>query len=75
MGADEAFAIIRAILFLARHLDLMRKYPDQIGPNVKANVEEGLVRPCLRGDARRPPGDIAAGGDATRMACRSGCRS
>ena len=40
-GADEAFAIIRAMLFLARHLELMRKHPDQIGPNVKANIEEG----------------------------------
>ena len=41
-GADEAFATIRAIGFLGRHLELLRKYPDQIGPNVKANIEEGL---------------------------------
>jgi amidase len=41
-GSDDAFAIIRAMLFLGRHLELMREYPDQIGPNVKANVEEGL---------------------------------
>ena len=41
-GADEAFATIRALVFLGRHLDLLRKYPDQIGPNVKANIEEGL---------------------------------
>ena len=41
-GADEAFATIRALGFLGRHRDLLRKYPDQIGPNVKANIEEGL---------------------------------
>ena len=26
-GADEAFATIRAIVFLGRHLELLRKYP------------------------------------------------
>ena len=41
-GADEAFATIRAMVFLGRHLELLRKYPDQIGPNVRANIEEGL---------------------------------
>jgi Asp-tRNA(Asn)/Glu-tRNA(Gln) amidotransferase A subunit family amidase len=41
-GADEAFATIRAMVFLGRHLELLRKHPDLIGPNVKANVEEGL---------------------------------
>jgi amidase len=41
-GADEAFATIRAMVFLGRHLELMRQHPDLIGPNVRANVEEGL---------------------------------
>jgi len=41
-GADEAFAIIRATVFLGRTLALYRKHPDQIGPNVAANIEEGL---------------------------------
>jgi Asp-tRNA(Asn)/Glu-tRNA(Gln) amidotransferase A subunit family amidase len=41
-GADEAFATIRALVFLGRHLELFRKYPDQIGPNVAANIKEGL---------------------------------
>jgi amidase len=41
-GADEAFAIIRAMVFLGRHLELLRRHPDLIGPNVKANIEEGL---------------------------------
>jgi amidase len=41
-GADEAFATIRAMVFLGRHRELLRQHPDLIGPNVKANVEEGL---------------------------------
>ncbi len=41
-GADEAFAILRAVGFLASHLERVRKHPDQVGPNVRANVEEGL---------------------------------
>lgn len=41
-GADEAFAIIRAMVFLGRHRELYRRHPDQIGPNVAANIEEGL---------------------------------
>ncbi len=41
-GTDEAFAIIRAMIFLGRQLGLLRQYPDMIGPNVKANIAEGL---------------------------------
>ncbi len=41
-GADEAFAILRAKNFLASHLEKTRKTPDLVGPNVRANVEEGL---------------------------------
>jgi Asp-tRNA(Asn)/Glu-tRNA(Gln) amidotransferase A subunit family amidase len=41
-GADEAFAVLRAVDFLAAHLNRYRAHPDQIGPNVRANVEEGL---------------------------------
>ena len=41
-GADEAFAILRAVAFLASHLDRVRMYPKLVGPNVRANVEEGL---------------------------------
>jgi amidase len=40
-GADEAFAILRAVLFLGRHGQLLQQHPDQVGPNVRANVEEG----------------------------------
>lgn len=41
-GADEAFAILRAAQFLALHLDNYRARPQQLGPNVRTNVEEGL---------------------------------
>jgi Asp-tRNA(Asn)/Glu-tRNA(Gln) amidotransferase A subunit family amidase len=41
-GADEAFEVLRAIGFLASHLEKARTRPDDVGPNVRANVEEGL---------------------------------
>ncbi len=41
-GADEAFAVLRAVGVLAAHLDRVRRHPAQVGPNVTANVEEGL---------------------------------
>ncbi|MCW3475781.1 amidase [Limobrevibacterium gyesilva] len=41
-GADEAFEILRATNFLASHLERVRTRPQDVGPNVRANVEEGL---------------------------------
>lgn len=41
-GTDEAFEILRALGFLASHLEKTRNTPDMVGPNVRANVEEGL---------------------------------
>ena len=41
-GTDEVFEILRAVGFLAGHLDKVRDTPDMVGPNVRANVEEGL---------------------------------
>ncbi len=41
-GADEAFAVLRAVGFLADHLARVRETPGMVGPNVRANVEEGL---------------------------------
>jgi amidase len=41
-GADQAFEVLRAIGFLASHLEKVRTRPDDVGPNVRANVEEGL---------------------------------
>jgi amidase len=40
--ADEAFEILRAVSFLANHLEKVRTRPGDVGPNVRANVEEGL---------------------------------
>ena len=40
--ADEAFEILRAVSFLANHLERVRTRPGDVGPNVRANVEEGL---------------------------------
>jgi Asp-tRNA(Asn)/Glu-tRNA(Gln) amidotransferase A subunit family amidase len=40
--ADETFEILRAVNFLASHLERVRSRPDEVGPNVRANVEEGL---------------------------------
>jgi len=42
-GADDAFAILRAALFLATHGKTFRERPQMLGPNVRANVEEGLA--------------------------------
>ncbi len=41
-GMDETFEVLRAMLFLASHHDRVRDTPDQVGPNVRANVAEGL---------------------------------
>ncbi|MEO9188540.1 MAG: amidase family protein [Acetobacteraceae bacterium] len=41
-GADEAFEVIRALNFLAAHAEKVRTRPDEVGPNVHANVAEGL---------------------------------
>ncbi len=41
-GTDETFAVLRAINFLAAHADKVRSHPDQVGPNIHANVAEGL---------------------------------
>jgi amidase len=41
-GADETFEVLRAMAFIGGHLERLRDTPDQVGPNVRANVEEGL---------------------------------
>jgi amidase len=40
-GADEAFEVLRAIGYLASHAEKVRTRPQDVGPNVRANVEEG----------------------------------
>ena len=41
-GADESFEVLRSIGFLSERLHLVRTRPQDVGPNVRANVEEGL---------------------------------
>src|SRR5689334_6289707 len=41
-GADESFEVLRAIGLLASQLEKVRTGPDDVGLNVRANVEEGL---------------------------------
>ena len=41
-GANEAFEILRATNFLTQHLERVRTRPQDVGPNIIANVEEGL---------------------------------
>jgi Asp-tRNA(Asn)/Glu-tRNA(Gln) amidotransferase A subunit family amidase len=41
-GTDEAFEITRAVMALGGHLDRVRTRGAEVGPNVWANVEEGL---------------------------------
>ena len=41
-GADEAFEVLRALAFLSSHADRVRDRPDDVGPNVRANVAEGM---------------------------------
>jgi amidase len=40
-GADEAFEVLRGIGYLASHAEKVRTRPQDVGPNVRANVEEG----------------------------------
>ncbi len=41
-GTDETFEVLRAVSFLANMHDRVRDTPELVGPNVRANVEEGL---------------------------------
>jgi amidase len=41
-GADDAFAVLRGVGFLAAHEASVRVRPDRIGPNIRANVAEAL---------------------------------
>jgi Asp-tRNA(Asn)/Glu-tRNA(Gln) amidotransferase A subunit family amidase len=41
-GCDDAFEILRALSFVATHQDKVRTRPQDVGPNVRANVAEAL---------------------------------
>ncbi len=42
-GADEAFEVTRAINFIAAHKQTYYENPDVLGPNIIANIEQGLL--------------------------------
>ena len=42
-GADEAFEVNRALSFVAAHKPTYEENPDILGPNIVANVEQGLL--------------------------------
>jgi Asp-tRNA(Asn)/Glu-tRNA(Gln) amidotransferase A subunit family amidase len=42
-GADEIFEANRAVEFVARHKDVYDAEPELLGPNIIANVEQGLL--------------------------------
>jgi Asp-tRNA(Asn)/Glu-tRNA(Gln) amidotransferase A subunit family amidase len=41
-GTDKAFEVLRAVAFLAAHHEKVQAHPERVGPNVRANVAEGL---------------------------------
>jgi amidase len=41
-GTDETFEVLRSVSFLAGMYERVRDTPELVGPNVRANVEEGL---------------------------------
>ena len=41
--ADRCFEVIRAVLFVARHHEAYQRDPSLLGPNVRANYEQGAT--------------------------------
>jgi len=41
-GGDEAFEVLRSLGFLSKHAEHIRTRPDDLGPNIHANYQEGL---------------------------------
>ena len=41
-GADESFEVLRSLGFLRKHAENIRTRPQDLGPNIHANYEEGL---------------------------------
>jgi amidase len=46
-GADRIFAVLRAVMMLGSHHANMLKHSGELGPNIIANVEEGLTYSAL----------------------------
>ena len=45
--ADQVFGVLRAVEFLAAHADTYDSHRDSLGPNIIANVEQGLQYTAL----------------------------
>ncbi len=41
-GANEIFEVLRAVGLMAKHLERVEQTPEKVGPNVTANVKQGL---------------------------------
>jgi Asp-tRNA(Asn)/Glu-tRNA(Gln) amidotransferase A subunit family amidase len=41
-GGDEAFEVLRSLGFLSKHAEHVRTRPDDLGPNIYANYQEGI---------------------------------
>ena len=41
-GGDEAFEVLRSLGVLSKHAEHVRTRPDDLGPNIHANYQEGL---------------------------------
>jgi amidase len=41
-GGDEAFEVLRSLGVLSKHAENIRSRPDDLGPNIHANYQEGL---------------------------------
>jgi Asp-tRNA(Asn)/Glu-tRNA(Gln) amidotransferase A subunit family amidase len=46
-GTDEVFEVLRSVAFMAGMYERVRDTPELVGPNVRANVEEGLTYSAL----------------------------
>jgi Asp-tRNA(Asn)/Glu-tRNA(Gln) amidotransferase A subunit family amidase len=42
-SANEVFEVIRAVSFVAKHGEAFRERPELLGPNLRANLEQGLA--------------------------------
>ena len=41
-GGDESFEVLRSLGFLSKHAEHIRTRPEDLGPNIHANYQEGL---------------------------------
>ncbi|MFW5642372.1 MAG: amidase family protein, partial [Roseicyclus sp.] len=60
--ADRVFSVLRGLLFLGAHAERVDAHPDEVGPNVRANVAEARGRSAADvADAMRRHGSYLRG--------------